>query len=278
MIRMGRWTAVAVIVAMTAALGIGSSSPAATAEKAVVLPAPAADNPKAPGPPQTAVIAGGCFWGVQGVYQHVRGVQRAVSGYSGGTKATADYQAVSGGGTGHAEAVQIIFDPGRSPTARSCRSTSRSSTIRRNSIGRDPTWARSIGRTSSTPTRRRRRSPRPTSPSSRRRRPSAGRSSRGWIRWRVLSGRGLPPGLPRQESAPAVHRHPRPSEGRELQEGLSRPLPRAARHRRSLEVVAPPATRQDLGAVREPRHRLSEDSFRPLGPARPPEADRRRPA
>ena len=113
MIRMGRWTAAAVIVAMTAALGIGSSSPAATAEKAVVLPAPAVDNPKAPGPPQTAVIAGGCFWGVQGVYQHVRGVQRALSGYSGGTKATADYQAVSGGGTGHAEAVQIVFDPGQ---------------------------------------------------------------------------------------------------------------------------------------------------------------------
>ena len=59
------------------------------------------------------MIAGGCFWGVQGVYQHVRGVQRALSGYSGGTKATADYQAVSGGGTGHAEAVQIVFDPGQ---------------------------------------------------------------------------------------------------------------------------------------------------------------------
>ena len=75
------------------------------AEKAVVIPAPAVDNPKVSASPQTAVIAAGCFWGVQGVYQHVRGVQRALSGYSGGTKATADYEAVSRGSTGHAESV-----------------------------------------------------------------------------------------------------------------------------------------------------------------------------
>jgi len=78
---------------------------------AIVIPPPAQDNPKAPGPVQTAVIAGGCFWGVQGVYQHVRGVQRVLSGYSGGTKATAEYEAVSRGDTGHAEAVEIRFDP-----------------------------------------------------------------------------------------------------------------------------------------------------------------------
>jgi peptide-methionine (S)-S-oxide reductase len=81
------------------------------AEVAIVIPPPAQDNPKAPGPVQTAVIAGGCFWGVQGVYQHVRGVQRVLSGYSGGTKATAEYEAVSRGDTGHAEAVEIRFDP-----------------------------------------------------------------------------------------------------------------------------------------------------------------------
>ena len=81
------------------------------AEKAVVIPAPAVDNPKVSASPQTAVIAAGCFWGVQGVYQHVRGVQRAMSGYSGGTKATADYEAVSRGSTGHAESVEIRFDP-----------------------------------------------------------------------------------------------------------------------------------------------------------------------
>ena len=94
-------------------IGFGVSVPVATpaAEKAAVLPAPALDNPKAPAATQTAVIAGGCFWGVQGVYQHVRGVQRVLSGYAGGTKATADYEAVSRGNTGHAESVEIRFDP-----------------------------------------------------------------------------------------------------------------------------------------------------------------------
>jgi peptide-methionine (S)-S-oxide reductase len=60
---------------------------------------------------QTAVVAGGCFWGVQGVYQHVRGVRRVLSGYAGGTKETADYEVVSRGNTGHAESVEISFDP-----------------------------------------------------------------------------------------------------------------------------------------------------------------------
>src|SRR5262250_2103972 len=80
-------------------------------EQAVVIPAPVVDNPKASGPLQTAVLAGGCFWGVQGVYQHVRGVRKVLSGYAGGTKATADYHTVSRGDTGHAESVQIVFDP-----------------------------------------------------------------------------------------------------------------------------------------------------------------------
>jgi methionine-S-sulfoxide reductase len=57
------------------------------------------------------VLAGGCFWGVQGVYEHVRGVRQVVSGYAGGDKATATYEAVSAGRTGHAESVQIRFDP-----------------------------------------------------------------------------------------------------------------------------------------------------------------------
>ena len=59
----------------------------------------------------TAVLAGGCFWGVQGVFQHVKGVTSAVSGYSGGAAETADYNAVGSGRTGHAEAVQITYDP-----------------------------------------------------------------------------------------------------------------------------------------------------------------------
>ena len=81
------------------------------AESAVVIPPPAVDDAKAPGAPQTAVLAGGCFWGVQGVFQHVRGVTKVVAGYAGGAKSTADYETVSSGSTGHAESVQITFDP-----------------------------------------------------------------------------------------------------------------------------------------------------------------------
>ena len=104
-------------MALTVALGLAgalaASAPPATrgAEPAVPIPPPAVDNPKAAGPTQVAVLAGGCFWGVQGVYQHVRGVQQALSGYSGGTRETADYETVSRGGTHHAESVEVRFDP-----------------------------------------------------------------------------------------------------------------------------------------------------------------------
>ena len=81
------------------------------AEPAVVIPAPAIDSPKAAGPMQTAVLAGGCFWGVQGVFQHLRGVRQALSGYAGGNKAAAEYESVSSGTTGHAESVQITYNP-----------------------------------------------------------------------------------------------------------------------------------------------------------------------
>jgi len=85
--------------------------PVTGAESSMTLPPPAVDNPKAPGSLQTAVLAGGCFWGVQGVYEHVRGVRKVFAGYSGGDKSTADYETVSSGRTGHAESVQITFDP-----------------------------------------------------------------------------------------------------------------------------------------------------------------------
>jgi peptide-methionine (S)-S-oxide reductase len=83
----------------------------AAAEAPVVVPPPAIDNPKAPGGPQTAVLAGGCFWGLQGVFEHVRGVHRVLAGYAGGSRATAHYEEVGTGTTGHAESVQIVFDP-----------------------------------------------------------------------------------------------------------------------------------------------------------------------
>jgi peptide-methionine (S)-S-oxide reductase len=84
---------------------------ASAAERAVVIPPPAVDNPKAAGPMQTAVLAGGCFWGVQAVFEHLQGVKRVLAGYSGGESRTAEYEIVSGGDTGHAESVEITFDP-----------------------------------------------------------------------------------------------------------------------------------------------------------------------
>ena|SRR5947209_7962262 len=95
-----------------AALAIAAFAiaPSHAAEDAVIIPPPAMDAASADGL-QTAVLAGGCFWGVQGVFQHTGGVVSAVSGYSGGSKTTADYNMVSSGTTGHAEAVQVKFDP-----------------------------------------------------------------------------------------------------------------------------------------------------------------------
>jgi len=81
------------------------------ADKATPIEPPTVDNPKAAGPVQTIVLAGGCFWGVQGVYEHVRGVRQAISGYAGGDRKTANYDQVSEGDTGHAESVQVTFDP-----------------------------------------------------------------------------------------------------------------------------------------------------------------------
>jgi peptide-methionine (S)-S-oxide reductase len=88
------------------------SLPAQTAERATLVPAPVVDMPApATDESQTVVLAGGCFWGVQAVFQHTNGVTHVLSGYSGGTKETAQYQVVSSGRTGHAESVQITFDP-----------------------------------------------------------------------------------------------------------------------------------------------------------------------
>ena len=100
-------TAGTVILSAWAVLGTGVA-----AENAVKLPAPALDMPAATqGTRETAVFAGGCFWGVQAVFQHTRGVLNAVSGYSGGQKETANYDSIGSGQTGHAESVQISYDP-----------------------------------------------------------------------------------------------------------------------------------------------------------------------
>jgi peptide-methionine (S)-S-oxide reductase len=82
------------------------------AANAVTLPAPAVDIPAATAKgPQTAVFAGGCFWGVEAVFRHVKGVSSAVSGYAGGPAKAADYEMVSTGMTGHAESVKVTYDP-----------------------------------------------------------------------------------------------------------------------------------------------------------------------
>jgi peptide-methionine (S)-S-oxide reductase len=97
------------------ALGAASLFLAATlsgnAETATSLPAPAMQEPASTAASEKVVLAGGCFWGVQGVFQHLKGVTRAVSGYTGGTKANPSYEQVSTGTTGHAESVEVVFDP-----------------------------------------------------------------------------------------------------------------------------------------------------------------------
>ena len=104
------WSTIAVIVFGLAifAMAPGPSS----AETATVVPAPAIDETTSAAT-ETAVLAGGCFWGVQGVFQHVEGVKNAVSGYAGGVKETAEYEKVSRGSTRHAEAVKITYDPSK---------------------------------------------------------------------------------------------------------------------------------------------------------------------
>ncbi len=104
------------LTAMALLLGGGIAAwkvlPAMAAESAVVIPPPQDGGTPAPGATSaTAVLAGGCFWGVQGVFQHVKGVTQAVSGYAGGDARTANYNAIGSGRTGHAEAVRITYDP-----------------------------------------------------------------------------------------------------------------------------------------------------------------------
>ena len=103
----------AAVVATVAVVTLASFAVQARsgAEGARVVPPPTVDEEAGQAKSETAVLAGGCFWGVQGVYQHVKGVTSAISGYAGGQKNTAHYDVVSHGDTGHAESVRIKFDP-----------------------------------------------------------------------------------------------------------------------------------------------------------------------
>jgi peptide-methionine (S)-S-oxide reductase len=100
----------ALCAAAVLALGVGFATLGAQAESAVRVAPPALDEPAHDGL-ETAVLAGGCFWGIQAVYQHVNGVSNAVSGYAGGAAKDARYEIVGSGRTGHAESVKIVFDP-----------------------------------------------------------------------------------------------------------------------------------------------------------------------
>jgi len=104
-----RLAALAVVVPL-AGLGFWSAGANADASLPVNAPAPAVDETN-PGASETAVFAGGCFWGVQGVFQHVKGVKSAIAGYSGGTVANPSYEMVGTEQTGHAESVEVVFDP-----------------------------------------------------------------------------------------------------------------------------------------------------------------------
>ena len=97
-----------VVVGLLAALAV-KTLPAA--QEGLALPAPAVDIAAGQASSAVIVLAGGCFWGVQAVFQHVKGVNNAVSGYAGGAKSTATYEQTNDGTTGHAESVQITYDP-----------------------------------------------------------------------------------------------------------------------------------------------------------------------
>ena len=100
------------VILFAALLSITACNAKASSRASSPVPAPAQDAPRAASPgQQTAVVSGGCFWGVQAVFQHVKGVIRATSGYSGGSAKTAEYETVSTGETGHAESVEIVYDP-----------------------------------------------------------------------------------------------------------------------------------------------------------------------
>jgi peptide-methionine (S)-S-oxide reductase len=100
------------LAAFLVAAGAWLDIPQSAAQEGLAIPAPALDGSSGQeATSEVAVLAGGCFWGVQGVFQHVKGVSSAVSGYAGGDAKTAHYEVVGRGSTGHAEAVRVTFDP-----------------------------------------------------------------------------------------------------------------------------------------------------------------------
>ena len=100
-------------IAFVAAVALGVKTMMFGQVRTEKLPAPLLDEPQAAGHTETAVFAGGCFWGVQTTFERIKGVEKTWAGYSGGTKETANYGAVSSETTGHAESVKVVFDPAK---------------------------------------------------------------------------------------------------------------------------------------------------------------------
>jgi peptide-methionine (S)-S-oxide reductase len=194
------------ITVATAMAGCSSSS------AATPLPDPAVDIPLAKaGGVQTAVLAGGCFWGVEGVFEHVKGVTRVVSGYAGGKADTASYEKVSSGRTGHAESVRIVYDPARISYGQLLKVFF--------SVAHDPTELNRQGPDTGTQYRSaifyanedQKRVAETYTPH---RHPD--RALEGLLRCR-----GLPPELSGQSSEPTVHRHQRPAEDQQPETATS---------------------------------------------------------
>ena len=206
---------------------------AAQGEPAVTIPPLAAEQPAQNTGLETAVLAGGCFWGIQAVYQHVKGVTNAVSGYAGGAQKDALYETVSSGRTGHAESVKVTFDP---------RQVSYGKILQVYfSVAHDPTQLNRQGPDSGTQYRS---EIFPQSEAQLKaakdyiaqldtahafKRPIVTKTELDEVA--VLCGRGLPPGLRDSSSLPALHRHQRRTEGREPEEAVSGALARPASNR-----------------------------------------------
>ena len=109
--RLSRHRSSLALAALLALAATACDRLAPAAEPATLVPPPSVDAPASGSGTDTAVLAGGCFWGVQGVFQHVKGVKSAISGYAGGSAGDAHYEDVGTGSTGHAESVQVTFDP-----------------------------------------------------------------------------------------------------------------------------------------------------------------------
>ena len=154
-----------IIVALFGAV-VGSRGFSSAAESARSVPPPVLNEPAdVRATSEVAILAGGCFWGVQGVFQHVEGVTSAVSGYAGGAADTAHYEMVSSNTTGHAESVRVTFDPHRISYGRILQIYFSVAMIRPSSTARDRMSEPSTARQSSQPIPSRRALPRPISPS-----------------------------------------------------------------------------------------------------------------